>query len=102
MSRSSALYLVAWLVVPLAFATYLGVAYARGLNAGLLPFIGIHEWKWWVAFAVSLVVGAGCFVAARATGTVRWKGWTALYVAAMSVILVGIHVAVACSRGDCL
>ena len=102
MSRSSVLYLVAWAIVPVAFAFYIGLAYTRSLSAGLLPFISIGEWKWWVAFAVALVIGASCVASARLKSNVRWIGWSVFYLAAMSAILTAVHAAVACHFGDCI
>jgi hypothetical protein len=71
MSRPVALYIIAWIVVPILFLAYVDLAYSASLGAGSLPFLGARVLRWWMAFAVVLTLGAACTVLAapRATKT---------------------------------
>jgi len=96
------LYLVAWIAVPVAFLTYIHFAYSVGLVDGRLPFLGSEGWKWWLAFVVSILAGATCIALARKRNGINRILWLVLYIVAMGVLLIGAHLTVACSRGDCL
>jgi hypothetical protein len=102
MKRTTRCYLLAWLAVPLAFAAYISFAYTNALTVGLLPFLGPREWKWWVAFTASLLIGTWCIAAARPYDGARWVVRLLLYFLAMAILLASLHLSVACIHGDCL
>jgi len=102
MSRAVALYVIAWIAVPIAFAVYVSVAYSWSLGKGTLPFLGGHELRWWAGFISALVIGTTCVVVARRRIGVGLILWPAAYALAMAMVLLGTHLAVACGRGDCL
>jgi hypothetical protein len=102
MSRTVALYAVAWVAIPIAFAAYVSVAYSWSLGKGNLPFLGTHELRWWGGFAVALLVGTACVVLARQRNGAATVLWPALYAVVMAAVLLGTHLAVACGHGDCL
>jgi len=96
------LYLISWVGIPVLFATYVGVEYRLSLRSGNLPFIGDREWKWWVAFAASLLFGIACIVRAHLHQRVARILMPLLYLTVMVIALLLIHLAVACTNGDCL
>jgi hypothetical protein len=98
----TALYAIAWVGVPIGFAGYVHFAYSWSLARGSLPFLGTHEFRWWIAFVVALLLGSACVVTARRRNGARGVLWPALYVVAMAAVLLGIHLGVACGHGDCL
>jgi hypothetical protein len=102
MTRATALNLIAWVVVPIAFASYVHFSYRYSLARGDLPFLGPHEMRWWIAFALSLLLGTICIFLARGRSRVRQLVWAIAYVTAMSVLLVALHVVVGCGNGDCI
>ncbi len=102
MSRAVALYAVAWIAVPIAFAVYVSVAYSWSLSKGTLPFLGAHELRWWIGFIGALFIGTTCVAVARQRSGAGLILWPAAYAVAMAVVLLGTHLAVACGRGDCL
>jgi hypothetical protein len=101
MSNTTILYVLAWVGVPIAFASYVYSAYSRSLARGTLPFLGTQETKWWIAFVVSLLLGGTYVAAAKHRNRVRQVLWSILYVIAMAVLL-RIHLTVACGKGDCI
>jgi hypothetical protein len=102
MSRTVALHIVAWVAVPLAFAIYVNLVYSWSLARGSLPFLGTQELRWWVAFVLALLFGGTCIaISQRRDGIMRLL-WPLIYVVAMTAVLASVHLAVACSRGDCL
>jgi hypothetical protein len=101
MSKPLTLYLVAWVAVPAAFALYVSLAYSWSLGRGNLPFLGTHEVRWWIGFILALIVGGACIMVARRRTGVAQVLWPALYLVVMAVVLLGTHLAVACSHGDC-
>ena len=102
MNRTLILYLVAWIVVPAAFALYVTLAYSWSLAKGSLPFLGTHEVRWWIAFISALFVGGICVVSAQRRGGIGQVLWPAVYVVVMAAVLLGAHLTVACIHGDCL
>jgi hypothetical protein len=102
MSKAAGLYLVAWVIVPVAFALYVNFAYSWSLGRGTLPFLGAHELRWWIGFVSGLVLGVSCVTLARPRIGVMAMVWPALYAIAMAAVLLGTHLAVACGHGDCL
>jgi hypothetical protein len=102
MNRAITLYIVAWIAVPIAFAAYVSLAYSYSLAHGDLPFLGAHEWRWWTAIALALVLGTICISRAHPRSGMRRVMWPLVYVLVMSLVLVDLHVAVACGHGDCL
>jgi hypothetical protein len=102
MNRAITLYIVAWAAVPIAFAGYVSLAYTHSLAHGHLPFLGSHEWRWWTAILLALALGSICILRARRRSGMRRVMWPLVYILVMSVVLVGLHVAVACGHGDCL
>jgi hypothetical protein len=96
------LYLISWIGIPVLFATFVGVEYHLSLRAGNLPFVGDREWKWWVAFAVSLLCGVACIARAHLYQRVAQVLMPLLYLTVMAIALLLFHVAVACTNGDCL
>jgi hypothetical protein len=102
MKKSVLLNTIAWGVVPIIFATYVNFSYSLALAQNRLPFLAPREWRWWVGFCIALLVGTGCFISARQTKSKLTIVAIGGYVLIMAVALSGIHVAVACGRGDCL
>jgi type II secretory pathway component PulF len=101
MNRTVALYALAWIVVPVAFAVYVSFAYTWSLGRGTLPFLGTHELRWWIGFLLALFIGGACVTMARRRTGVWQLVWPALYIVAMAAVLLGTHLAVACGHGDC-
>lgn len=102
MPRNVVLYLCACLAVPLLFAAYIFFSYSVSLKAGMLPFIHGREWRWWAAFAVLLLVGASCIWFARGPDAKYRVLMPVIYAVIMAVALAGVHLQVACMKGDCL
>jgi len=96
------LYLISWVGIPVLFATYIGVGYHVALKSGSLPFLGDREWKWWVAFAASLLFGAAFIARAHLHQRLARVLMPLLYLTVMAIALLLIHLAVACTNGDCL
>jgi hypothetical protein len=102
MNKTTVLYCLALAGVPIAFAGYVHSAYSSSLARGTLPFLGTQEMRWWIAFVVSLLLGATMVASAQHISMVRRVLWSALYLVAMAVVPLGIHLTVACGQGDCL
>jgi hypothetical protein len=67
-----------------------------------LPLAVFPEWHWYVTFAVCLLGGAA---AVYSTSLQPWRlrvGLGIAYAALMAVGLLAVHLAVACTSGDCL
>ena len=94
--------LIAWIGIPLAFGAYVHLMYSWSLARGKLPFLGTHEVRWWIAFGVALLLGTACVLAAQRVSATRRAVWAAVYVIVMGVVLLGIHLGVACGNGDCI
>jgi hypothetical protein len=101
MRRTVALYVIAWVAIPVAFAGYVSLAYSWGLARGTLPFLGTREVRWWVGFVVALLLGSTCVAMARRRSGVKRLLWPAIYIVGMAAVLIGTHLAVACAHGDC-
>jgi hypothetical protein len=102
MRRRILFYVVAWLLVPLAFATFVNISYGNALRYGALPFLGLHALRWWTTFAVALMLGGACMFFAHRRARLVKALWPIAYVIVMGVVLAGIHLAIACRWGDCL
>lgn len=101
-----ALYAIAWIGVPVAFAGFVYLSYSFSLAAGGLPFLNSSEMKWWVAFGAALLSGGTCVGAVRRVSDGRGIIWPFMYIAlygvVMSIVLGLVHLGVACHQGDCL
>jgi FtsH-binding integral membrane protein len=102
MKTNVVLNIVAWLLIPLAFAGYIDLAYVHALERRALPFLGAHELSWWMAFVVGLALGCVCIVAAHPRSSVARITWTLAYIVVMGVVFVGAQWMIACGHGDCL
>lgn len=102
MRKKKLLRLVAWACVPVAFAIFIALSYAIAVQSDALPFLGANEQRWWLAFATALMVGGTCLAVANW----RDKFWRVIgpvgYVLAMALVLILIHLSLACAYGDCL
>lgn len=102
MPRRTLFYVVAWLVVPLAFALFVYISYGNALRYGALPFVGLHALRWWASFAVALALGSVCMFFAYRRARLAKVLWPIAYVIVMGAVLAGIHLTIACRWGDCL
>lgn len=102
MPRRTLLYIVAWLVVPVAFAVFVNVSYGDALRYGALPFLGLHALRWWASLAIALVLGGACIFFAHRRARLAKVLWPIAYVIVMGVVLAGLHLGIACRWGDCL
>ena len=101
-NRNVALWLAALFGVPIAFAAYVFGSYHVALRQGRLPITAYPEWYWYAAFAVSLAVGATAIYLTTLKPTWARVVLCILYAAAMTATLLGVHLLIACSSGDCL
>ena len=90
---------LAVLGVPALFYIYVDATYQYALSQGALPFAVLPGWLWYAVFAVCIVAG---LVILRTVSRLRSVLISALYVAAMVVALLLVHLWAACGNGDCL
>jgi hypothetical protein len=102
MVRRVFLHVVAWLAIPIAFATFVNFAYRNALRHGKLPFDAQHLLSWWVGFSLALLLGSACMFVAHRQARLAKFVWPIAYIVVMGVGLAGIHLSVACKWGDCL
>ena len=101
-SRDIALWLSALVGAPVAFAAYVNVSYRLARADGRLPFLAFSEWYWFFAFALCLLGGASAVYSVSLEP--RWLRavFAVTYLGVMAAGLLGVHLIVACSNGDCL
>jgi len=101
-SADLALWVGALVGVPSVFGTYVLASYRLALQQGFLPFMLYPEWYWFAAFASSMVVGLVLVYLTSLTPTWFRIVVGLLYLVAMSVGLLAVHLFVACANGDCI
>jgi hypothetical protein len=101
-TRNRALLGWALVGVPLLFALFVFISYRISLNQSNLPFLGDHEWRYWVAWGTALGSGVVCSYVAYSNRTSSRLIAALGYLLVMGLSLVLIGGFVACSQGDCL
>jgi hypothetical protein len=92
--------LLGWALVgvPLLFALFVFISYRISLNRSNLPFLGDHEWRYWVAWGTALGSGVVCTYVASSNRTSIRSIAALSYFLVMGLSLVFVGGFVACSR----
>jgi hypothetical protein len=103
-SRTSIWALRIWAVAsaPILLGIYVFWSYRYALSYGLLPFSIFPEWLWYPVFGFCVVSGV---VAVNVLPFRRlWVriATNTIYVSVIVVVLLLVHLVVACANGDCL
>jgi hypothetical protein len=88
----------AFVCVPIIFFFFVFIAYRNSLAAGKLPYYGQGDWIWFGVLGALLLSGIACI---QAHSTRLRILLMALYAIVMGAAMFAIHIAVACSSGDC-
>ena len=96
--------LLAWSIVgvPLIFVLFVFMSYRYSGSQGELPFLDGRLWRWFGAFMLTLGSGIGCTFLASSGGVAGRSLVATGYCFVMVVVLLFLHLVVACAQGDCL
>src|SRR5262245_20249629 len=92
----------ALVVPPTIFALYVWGSYQLALAQGLLPLNFFPEWLWYVVFVICTLCGLASVLAIAPKKISKRLALSLVYIVVMTVVLLRIHLTIACSLGDCI
>jgi hypothetical protein len=88
--------------VPLLFGLFVLWSYRYSLARGGLPLTVLPEWLWFLGFGFSLLLGLAAVLALPLKRPWLRLAAALAYLPAMALVLLLVHLLVACWNGDCL
>jgi hypothetical protein len=102
MAKSRLLYALAWAGIPMIFGGLGSLRYSAALSVDSMRSVVRSETTGLAAFAILLLLGASCIIAADRRSVGEHAIQILTYVILMSMILGAVYLGVECDHGNCL